>query len=207
MSEVGSVNEWVAEANRQSSAVDTCIPRFHRRAVEDKKRSGVEGRSCFNNIEYVEMFIPGDKLSRPCKKVTDEERNRWPEAYEKFRKGIEVSEDGTPLEAWAFLNPGRVAELKVLGIVNVEALAAVSDGHLAKLGHGGLALRKRAQEFVMPQKQTETKLRKENQELKDDMEALKAQVERLAGQIQAASSPKINHNDMPLEEVERHISS
>ncbi len=205
MSEVGSVGEWVEEARRKEPGEDTCIPRFYNRAVPDKKRSEIEGRACFNNIPYVEVFIPGDKLNRPNRKVIDDDKTRWANAWGKFQRGIEITEEGTPLEVWAFLNPGRVAELKALAIFNIEGIAAVDDGHLEKLGPGGRKLRERARQFLKPQKETETELRKQNAELGEEVTALKAQFERLQSQIEARQ--RATPDQMSQADVERHINS
>lgn len=53
-------------------------------------------------------------------------------AYEAWRSGNEVPEDGTPLAAWPGLNREQADALRGIHILTVEALAAVSDAILSR---------------------------------------------------------------------------
>ena len=186
MPDIGSVKEWEKAANTPVAKTgdDGCTPRFYIHPLPDKKASEVEGLSVFKPIPYVEIFIPGDKANRPNRKVIEEEKARWPNAWRAFLDGKMVADEGTPLEVWALMDPARIAELKALGITTVEALSKVADGNLAKLGPGAQKLRTRAKQFLQTQSKTETGLRKENQALTDSVKNLTDQVERLTGMVQ-----------------------
>lgn len=54
-------------------------------------------------------------------------------AYEAWKKGEALPEDGTPLAAWGGLNAGQVAALKRMGISTVEAVRGMSAAALEKL--------------------------------------------------------------------------
>ncbi len=207
MPEIGSVREWEKVAEKED---DGCIPRFYIKPSPDKKATEIQGRPVFKSIPYVEVFIPGDKQNRPCHKVTEEDKSRWPTAWKAFLSGKMVADNGTPLEVWALMDPARIAELKALGLTTVEQLSKVADGNLAKLGPGAQKLRERAKQFLQPQSKTETGLRKENQALSSDVKNLTAQVERLTAMVEglekqpAPPMPDMHHG-RDLREAQEHV--
>jgi hypothetical protein len=170
MSELGSVHEWTDLAMKQERGEDNCIPRFYMREVPDPKESEIAGRPKFKLVPYVEIIIPGSKLDRPDRKVTEADKQRWPAAWAKFQmRQEETLGEGTPIEAWPYLNRAQVAEMKALGILTVEALANLGDSGLAKIGMGARELQQRARQFLKPQDDRETELRAQ----------IKAQAERI----------------------------
>lgn len=54
-------------------------------------------------------------------------------AYEAWKTGVELPETGTPLEAWAGVNPDQVTILKQMAIRTVEDVAATSPEVFAKM--------------------------------------------------------------------------
>lgn len=127
---------------------DNIFPRFYMKPVHNPFRSNAEGRPIYDDKEYVEINIGGDKNTQIDCRVTDEHRERWPTLYAKFKAGVEQAPDGTPLEQWALLSPAQVAEFKALHIYTVEAFAAVNDGQLRNMGMGARSIRDRAILFV-----------------------------------------------------------
>jgi hypothetical protein len=128
---------------------DAVIPRFYTRAVQNNFKTGQEGRPIFDNIEYVEMIIPGDRMAQVDCAVKQEHRERWPRQYEAFQKGQELAQEGTPLEEWSAVTRSQVEEMKHFHVRTVETLAALSDAQLAKaVPMGGFALREKAQRFL-----------------------------------------------------------
>lgn len=54
-------------------------------------------------------------------------------SYEAWKKGCEIPEDGTPLEAWSAITPEVAAALKALDVRTVEEVRSAGDAVLAKL--------------------------------------------------------------------------
>lgn len=54
-------------------------------------------------------------------------------AYEAWRKGEEVPEDGTPLAAWSGASAEQAAFMRGMGIRTVEDVANMTDGTISKL--------------------------------------------------------------------------
>jgi hypothetical protein len=153
------------------------IPRFKTEAVHLPYRSKAAGRPIYEDREFVEILIPGDRRSMAVEPVTDEHRARWPAAYEAFRAGRAAPLEGTPLADWpnSSLTRARVEELAHFNIRTVEHLAAVSDAQLANLGLGARELRQAARTFLDAARQGTGPLERlvtENLALKDEIERL-----------------------------------
>jgi len=123
-------------------------PRFYLRDVEDKAATAKAGRPIYRDVEYVEIIIGGDKLSKPNYKVSDKYRNQFPREYELFKAGMEAVQDGTALKHWPVLTPAQVREFNGFGLLTIEALADMPDGAIVKLGPGARQIVKKAQAWL-----------------------------------------------------------
>lgn len=101
----------------------------------------------YTNVEYVTIITPGDPRAAPCKKVTDAIRQKYAFYYDQWRRGLEVSREGSPLEMWPLMTPALVRMLKVQNIFTVEELAQVADTALAGVPMGE-TLRRQAREWL-----------------------------------------------------------
>ena len=199
MSDVGSVHEWKEIANEGERGDDSCVPLFYLREVQNKARSDVEGRVCFDQKEYVEIFVPGEKTLRPNRPVTDADKKRWPVAYAKFQRTREETLDGTPVEQWPYLNRAQVAEMKANGIMTVEAIADVPDGLIDRLGPNGRDLQTRAMQFLKPQSEIETELRDEVAGLQTALKESNMALQNVTARLQAMEqqADKSGEQDVP----------
>lgn len=124
------------------------VPRFHTQNVELTFKSTQEGRPCFEEREFVEIIIPGNRGSTVVEPVNAEHKGRWPVEYEAFKQGREAPREGTPLTEWPVVNRARVEELAYFHIKTVEELAGVNDNQLQNLGMGARELREAAKKFL-----------------------------------------------------------
>jgi hypothetical protein len=176
---------------------DPTFPEFKLEPVLDERATQAQGYNIFRDEERVKIHIPGNSLSAVVERVTDEHRNRWPDHYKRFKDGMQMSHEGTPLEMWpAIGSKAQVLFLKYHEIHTVEQMANVSDYNLGKLGMGGVQLRDLAKAFLdSAQRNAMTKsLMAENEKvtmelldaktqiaaLKELMTGLQAQIEGLA---------------------------
>lgn len=125
-----------------------CKPVFKLVQIENKAKSREAGRPIFEDREYVEIIIPGSKNERPVRPVREQDKERWPDEYRRFKEGQEEAQDGTPLEQWPRMTRSRVYELKAVGVFSVEDLAALTDANLSNIGPDGRELREAAQAFM-----------------------------------------------------------
>lgn len=129
------------------STRDPVQPRFHIEPVKDEQASAEQGRPIFRNEERVQFILPGSP-NQPVFRVLDEHRERWPEQYAAFRRGEEMSVEGTPLEQWPILTRAMVLELKALGVHSVEQASQLPDTAVQRIGRGGYQLRERAKAYL-----------------------------------------------------------
>lgn len=106
----------------QPFPMDNGIPRFY--IVAKRMPDGT-----FVNVERVDILTPGDPKATPSHKVNDAIRARYAPYYELWRRGVEDTPAGTPLELWPVLAPAEVATLKANNIFTVEQLITMADAN------------------------------------------------------------------------------
>jgi hypothetical protein len=128
---------------------DGAHPRFFMDTRQNKFRSEAEGAPRFDEVEMVEILIPGDRLSTSVQIVNDSHRRRWPKAYAAFKEGQEAPVDGTPLDQLPGMTKARVEELRFFHVRSIEQLAGMPDDLLMKAAPmDGRALRDKAKRWV-----------------------------------------------------------
>lgn len=157
--------------------VDTARPIFQVRAVQNKFKTEKEGRPIFDNLEYVEIVVPGNK-DRLARKVREDDIRRWPQHYKAFKEHSDGKfVTGTPIGEWSFLTPHQVATCKALNVFSVEALAMLPEEPLRKLGPGSYELQKKAKDFLNNENDSSKKIK----ELQTKLEAALARITELEG--------------------------
>lgn len=124
------------------------IARFFLDKQQNNFKSQREGHAVYDDVEMVEIIIPGDNKTQVTSMVRQEHKDRWPRQYEAFKKGLEPAVDGYPIEHWAPVTAAQAANFKAVNVPTVEALAAVSDANLHALGIGARQLRDRAKAWL-----------------------------------------------------------
>jgi len=161
---------------------------FSIKPVKMEFASQQAGRPIFEDREFVQILIPGDRNASAHELVTDTHRERWPAEYAAFREGREAPLSGTPLTEWpsSHMTPARVAELAYFNVKTVEDLAQVSDAHVQNLGLGAREMRAAAQKFLEVARTGMAPLERmlaETQSLRDEVARLSADRDRLATRL------------------------
>lgn len=161
---------------------------FSTEAIESPFKSKEAGRPVFDEVDIVEIRIPGDDKTIIKNAVSDEYRERFPDEYDAFKSSTTLATSGTPLEHWSALTKSQVASLKYIHINTVEDLAKLSDSNLAQVGMGGHELRTKARAFVSSATDSAfvEKQAAEMDELKEQLQALRDEMVRQAA-VNAAS--------------------
>lgn len=196
---------------------DGAVPRFYEEAVQNMRRTEEDGCARFDQVEMVEIHIPGDRRTIHHSPVRDEHKRRWPGQYKAFKDGLEAPLDGDPLAEWPPLNKAQVQELASQGVKTVQQLANLTDSQLGRaVPMNGFALREKAQRWVesVSDHAPIERLAAENAQLRADNEAQKLQMADLAarmdglvaqiaaqGQSQAPEPPKARTAKEPPNDV------
>ena len=165
------------------------IVRFYNEAIKNATKSLQEGRPIFDSVPFIEILIPGDKNTRVNRKVRDEDKEKYPAAWQRFVTGTapNAAAGGTPIEQWPALGVQEVAEFKAMNIYTVEQVAGLSDGMAGK--YAGLAtLRKMAQAYIKAATDSSEaqRLAVELEKRDEQIDALKNEVKLLAQRLDQA---------------------
>ncbi len=190
--------------NRNTYGADEKLPvQFYRRAIYNEVKSvgwtemlrdgGTidhpgEGRPIFDEVEYIKIYTPGDPTNIVDRQVNNLHRHRFAKQYAAFKQNQDqVVAAGTPVEVLAqtlprILSLSEVETCKFLKIHTAEQLASCPD----TTGLMGLQqIKQRVQRFLDTAKAEAplVGLRAENEKLRLDMQALQAQMEKLAAGV------------------------
>lgn len=153
---------------------------FYRKPVLHPGKSRDEGRAVYHEVDYVRVYVPGDKTSVVDKPVNDMDSQRFAERYNRWKAGQSDAVVGTPLSALPGMTPAKVEEYKFFKVVTVEQLAEANDN----LGQKFMSFqqdKQRARNFIevaksnAPIEQMNAELQKRDAEI----ENLKSMVEAL----------------------------
>jgi hypothetical protein len=100
---------------------------FTRRPRLHPGKSREEGRAIYEEVNYVKIYVPGDKGSVVERPVTEQDAYRFADRYAKWKAGQAEAVTGTPLSSLPTMSPSKVEEYKYFKIVTVEQLAEAND--------------------------------------------------------------------------------
>lgn len=166
------------------------IPRFFMLSVYQPAESARQGRPIYKDKEAISHLLPGDRHSVATNFVTDEHRQRFPEAYRAFKAGEDMVINGTALAGWPQITNAQVAELAAFNVHTVEALADLSDTQAQALGMSGETLRTRAKAYIDAAKggAMAAQMAKERDEFKAQVELQNRQMAEMMAQMQALTA-------------------
>jgi len=121
---------------------------FFRDAVQNNKKSQDAGRPVFDEKDFVRIQAPGDTNTVIVRIATDQDKKRFPKSWSAYQNGLDLAQEGTPLEQWNLISRSQTLELKHQGIATVETLASVSDANIQKFGPGFMQLRNSAKQYL-----------------------------------------------------------
>lgn len=170
------------------------VVKFHKVAVQQTYETNKQGRPIFQDVDYIQIYTPGNQLNVIDTVVRPEHKARFPVQWANYiaTQGTGDQVVGTPVSAWPFLTASQAEEFKAVKFFTVEQIANASDGQLQNLGMIGGAnphmIRERAKAYlaaaagVAPVEAQATELA----ETKEQLKALQAQINALmAGQAPA----------------------
>jgi len=174
-------------------------PQFFMDPVEDIVASEQQGRPIFREEERVKIIMAGNPWSAPVFRVAEEHRQRWPKEYEAFKKGHEIAPDGTPLEQWPVLKKSMVLELKAIGFMTVEQIAAMNDQAIQRIGMGGRRLKDLAAAYLDEAHAAAvvTAATADSERKDAEIAALRLQVENMNSQMQQMHAHLMERLDAP----------
>lgn len=130
------------------------VVKFHRRPVLQPFETNQQGRPIYKDVDYVQIFTPGNQLNIIDTPVREEHKRRFAQQWAQYQAahGADSGQVGTPVSAWPYLTASQAEEFKALKFFTIEQLANASDQQLQSLGMVGGAnphvIRERAKAYL-----------------------------------------------------------
>lgn len=197
---------FAGSAAPPTSKVDGLVIKFDLHLVENKLKSwggvvgtdknGLEqkvegaGRPVYDEVEYIEIVVPGDRSNVVHRPVTQQDRQKYARQYAAWKAGNQEATSGTPLSAWPGISRAQVEELAYFKIRTVEQLAGVSDANITNIAFAS-DLRRRAQAYL------------EQAKGNAPLEAALAEIAHLKATLAAKSAPLPSTQELVVEKPKR----
>lgn len=159
-------------------------PRFYEEMVKTDQIDQ-NGLPVFRSIEYVELMIAGDRGNAPVKRVTDNIKIQYSDAYARWKAtkvNPDMIGDGVPLTLWPVIPREMTKALEYINVFTVQQLASLSDEAISKPGAMGLRdMREKARAFIESAKSAApiAKLEIENKDLRNRISMLEGQLQQI----------------------------
>lgn len=168
------------------------VARFYDKCIRTGEMTK-EGTPKFNNTCYIEIRTKDnhDIFDQPA---TAEHQRRFPQEYMRYQLEKKQTEDGTPLDQFAFITLPQLETCKYRGIFTVEKLAELDEDRAKSICL--TAEVEKAKKFLEASKNNLAidEFTKREQEYKAEIEELKALKSKLELEIEslkeAAAKPK-----------------
>lgn len=172
------------------------IARFYAKAIPNAWRSQQEGMPVYDTVEMVSIKHPGerDDLHR---QVTDDIISRFPNQWAAYQENRDQTAIGMPLGVLFDAHPEVIEILRGIRISTIEQLASASEEAIRRMGMGGRGYVEKAQ-TALRQMTDAAPLQKAEAEvarLKDEMAAMREQINDLSARLAAPRRGRPPKND------------
>ena len=135
--------------NRSAAPGDEqLLVRFFPKPRENPEKTAAEGRPIFEDVDYIEIRVPGEREVRYCQPANNIDIARFPDHYRRYKARMsQEATTGTPLAEWPGVTRSQVEELKFINVTTVEQLLSISDTNAQKF-MGIRALQQKAKAYL-----------------------------------------------------------
>lgn len=157
-----------------------CKAKFYPHWKRNNFKSAQEGKEVGEYRDHIIIFVPGSKdvIDRP---VQEKDKQEYMTEWMAYQQGKDQRINGTPVELLPGLPKGMADRMKANYVYSIEQLADLSEPGLRAVGMGSVEWKTKAQAYLQ-------KNSAEVHVLKQENEALKAQLAELAQRLSALES-------------------
>jgi len=158
---------------------------FKDEPVRMGKKSEEIGRDYFETVPFIYFVTAGAKDPEFKRKATDADKRKYFNAWARYEAQSKEIFEGTPLEAWPYLNKAQVLNLKANSVHTIEQLSAISDGARLECGIK-LELIDKAKLWLKTSEDSAAvnKVDEENRKLKAKIDQLEAQIQDIVAKAE-----------------------
>lgn len=134
------------ESGKQNEADKKLLVKFGTMPMADPVATAEKGHRCFKEVEVIYINIPGQR-DGVVHKVTDKDKQRFPEHYKMYKDRTEAPETGTPLFEWPIITRSMAEMFSFKNVKTVEQLADLNDNFMHEFP-GAVGLKRKAQDYL-----------------------------------------------------------
>lgn len=139
----------VEETEKRQNKGDSLLKvKFFPKKVRMGFLSAEKGEDVFEERDYIEIKVPGQKLNVNIFQVTEVYKRRFPLQWEAYKLGKELGGDGTPISLMPGIGQAHLDTCKTINIDTMEQLLAVGLESLSPLGADVMPMRKIAEAYL-----------------------------------------------------------
>ena len=164
---------------------DQNLVMFSRKSVHNAVKSEQAGRPVYDEVDFIRIQTPGDRLNIIERPVQTSDPQRWPGHWAAYKQGQEQTPIGTPIDLLFPQHPAIADNCRAVGIQTVEMLANLNDHGQSTLGMGALDYVNYAKQYLnaatkgVPFHQMQSELKQRDQQIANQQR----QIEALMGQV------------------------
>jgi hypothetical protein len=161
------------------------IANFERVREHQPFESQEKGTDMYRDVDYVRIRVRGNDKLEVHRRATEQDKRRFPFAWQQYQLGKEQSARGTPLDEIGIAS-SLLPAYHAKNVFTVEDLARVDDGNLQNLPAGSREFRHKARERVQLKQRAEgsDQLVEQNRQLIEQNAKLADQVSRLLARLE-----------------------
>ena len=165
-------------SRNQNRMDEGLLVKFYIKPLKDDEETIKQGRPIFKEVEYVDIKIPGNRLSGAVRPATTADIERFPRHYAAFKNRVtDELVEGTLLSEWPLMSRSMVEQLAFFNVKTVEQLASMTDGNAQKF-QGINGFKTKAKEWLKVAKEG-----KAAADLAQELEKRDQQIEMLTAQV------------------------
>lgn len=121
---------------------------FYVKSVLNQAKSREQNKPWYDNVNYIIIQQPGERLNQINRPVTDNDKLRFGGQWRQFLANQVQVPEGTPIELLFPNNPAYADSLKALGIFTIQQAANLSSYGIDAIGMGGQETVNKAKRYL-----------------------------------------------------------
>lgn len=183
------------------------IAMFYNRPVHNPSKSTEAGRPVYEDVIYVRIHPPGERLNIIDRPAMRSDAQRWPMQWAQFQQNKQQTPEGTPIDLFYPEQPSVAATLRASGVHTIEQCAALSASAMDNIGMGAQKWVNDAQKILEASSKgvAASTMRRELDERDGKIRTLTQQVELLKAEVNRLSS--VHQTSGPtLESIQQQLA-
>lgn len=179
---------------------------FYTRPMHNPAKSTEAGRPIYDDVPYVRIHPPGERLNIVDRPVKREDPGRWPLQWAQFQQNKEQIPEGTPIDMLYPEHPSIGSMLRASGVHTIEQCADLSGPAIDSIGMGAQKYSNDAKKYIEASNKgvKASQLRHELEERDSQIRTLTHTVETLKGEVDRLR--EVNAGSVDLAQVQKLIA-